>query len=73
MNTDQFTPTTSLDSATLTSDNIPVSTTSAPPLDGPSSGLSAGNIVGAVAGTLVGLAALFFLGLFLLVGFFLLD
>ena len=67
MNSNQFTPTSSLNSGTQTTDNIPVSTTSAPPLSGPTSNLSAGNIVGAVAGTLIGLAVLFFLAVFLLV------
>jgi len=66
LNTNQFTPTNSLNYGAPTSVSIPVSTTSAPPLTGPSSNLSAGNIVGAVAGTLIGLAALSFLVVFIL-------
>lgn len=48
-----------------------MSTISAAPLGGgPTSNLSAGNIVGVVAGSLIGVAVLFFLVVFLLVCFF---
>lgn len=69
MNTNLFTPTSSLNYGTASSD-VPVSTVNAAPLTGQSSNLSAGNIVGAVAGTLIGLAVLFFLVVVILVCFF---